>query len=95
MGWREYQDALLAAGIGPDDADEPRRPDAIGFVVHWLEAVPLGNGRTELARTFRPFVLGLWQERAARRWAEAMKKRHGDKNVWLEIVYEDGSSGPC
>jgi hypothetical protein len=82
MSWREQQDAYLAAGIGPDDAERDEKP--VTFItINVVKPELCTDGQYHECRTFRVFPL--FMAKAAGRWMAYWERKHGKGNVWEEI----------
>jgi cytosine/uracil/thiamine/allantoin permease len=86
MGWRESMDAAMAAGLGPEDCEKPDLPEPMSFTVSWVSDELCADGEYHAVRTFRTFSgptnALAWKHATA--WMDAMERRHGKGNVWME-----------
>jgi hypothetical protein len=77
MGWRESMDAAMAAGLGPEDCDEPDLPPPTAFTVSWLSDELCTDGEYHRVRTYRTFSGPTsplaWKH--AMSWMDAMERR--------------------
>lgn len=83
MGWRENQDALIAAGIGPEDEarEDPIDPPSSVVITVYRDEICI-DGIWHQCPTCRAFPL--FAEKAALRWADYWRRKIGAKNVCVD-----------
>lgn len=86
MGWREAMDAAMAAGLSPEDCEEPKidPPTAVVVTVFRDEEIRWPDGTTEILAVPSVRSWPMFCEKAAIRFADWAKRKYGPKNVVIE-----------
>ena len=87
MGWREWMDAALAAGCGPEDFEEPEcDPPSEVVVTVWLPVEYYDPDCCCMVSITAPHPKSwpLYCEKAAMRWADWARRKYGAKNVTVD-----------